>query len=55
VSAELEGAGASVAMVEARLRALGMVLSPILDGTAAADLGGQLVVGPEHSGMQRAG
>jgi hypothetical protein len=54
VSAELEGAGASVAMVEARLRAFERVRSPVLDGTTA-DLGGRLVVGPEHSGMQRAG
>ena len=54
MSAELEGAGASVTMVEARLQALGRARSPVLDGTAA-DLGGRLVVGPEHSGMQRAG
>ena len=48
-AAELERAGASVAVVEARPRVGGRVRSPILDG-ATADLGGQFV-GPDHRGM----
>ena len=48
-AAELEEAGASVAVVEARPRVGGRVRSPVLDG-ATADLGGQFV-GPKHRGM----
>ncbi len=49
-AAELERAGASVAVVEARPEVGGRVRSPLLDGEAA-DLGGQFV-GPKHRGMR---